>query len=75
MKDNMFAPVMYLACCGFSYCKADPDRITGEVFDSQEIDRYVRGSKRSKKREYPMDWVFDFFCDLLVPVYYVTHRG
>ena len=33
MKDNMFAPVMYLACYGFSYYKADPDHITMEVFD------------------------------------------
>ena len=28
MKDNMFAPVMYLACYGFSYYKADPEHIT-----------------------------------------------
>ncbi|MCR4634242.1 MAG: L-2-amino-thiazoline-4-carboxylic acid hydrolase [Erysipelotrichaceae bacterium] len=33
MKDNMFAPVMYLACFGFSYYKADPEHITTEVFD------------------------------------------
>lgn len=33
MKDNMFAPVMYLACYGFAYYKADPERITMEVFD------------------------------------------
>ena len=25
-----------------------------------KIDKYVRGSERSKKREYPMDWIFDF---------------
>ena len=33
MKDNMFAPVMYLACYGFSYYKADPAHITLDVFD------------------------------------------
>lgn len=33
MKDNMFASVMYLACYGFSYYKADPQRITTDVFD------------------------------------------
>ena len=77
MKDNMFAPVMYLACYGFSYYKADPAHITLDVFDGmidalcksdimkrfykgkncfdqKEIDKYVRGSERSKKREYPM---------------------
>ena len=43
-------------------------------FDQKEIDKYVRGSERSKKREYPMDWVFDFSYDLSVPEYYVTHR-
>ena len=43
-------------------------------FDQKEIDKYVRVSKRSKKREYPMDWVFDFSYDLSVPEYYVTHR-
>lgn len=97
MKENMFAPVMYLACFGFSYYKADPQRITMDVFDGMidalcksdtmkkfykgkncfdqsEIDKYVRGSERSKKREYPMDWVFDFSYDLSVPEYYVTHR-
>ena len=97
MKDNMFAPVMYLACYGFSYYKADPEHITMEVFDGmidalcksdmmkrfykgkncfdqKEIDKYVRGSERSKKREYPMDWVFDFSYDLSVPEYFVTHR-
>ena len=97
MKDNMFAPVMYLACYGFSYYKADPEHITLDVFDGmidalcksdmmkrfykgkncfdqKEIDKYVRGSERSKKREYPMDWVFDFSYDLSVPEYYVTHR-
>ena len=72
MKDNMFAPVMYLACYGFSYYKADPEHITIEVFDGmidalcksdmmkrfykgkncfdqKEIDKYVRGSERSKR--------------------------
>ena len=68
VKDNMFASVMYLACFGFSYYKADPEHIR------KEIDRYVRGSERSKKRKYPMDWVFDFSYDLSVPEYYVTHR-
>lgn len=34
MKDNMFAPVMYLACYGFAYYKADPEHITMEVFDA-----------------------------------------
>jgi len=33
MKENMFAPVMYLACYGFTYYKADPEHITMEVFD------------------------------------------
>lgn len=32
-KENMFAPVMYLACFGFSYYKAAPERITMDVFD------------------------------------------
>ena len=96
MKENMFAAVMYMACYGYSYYKADPKHITVEVFDGmidalcksnmmkrfykdkncfdpKEIERYVRGSKRSKKREYPMDWVFDFSYDLSVPEYYVTH--
>ena len=31
-KENMFAPVMYLACYGFSYYKADPEKITMEAF-------------------------------------------
>ncbi len=97
MKDNMFAPVMYLACYGFSYYKADPEKITMEVFDGmidavcrsdtmkrfykgkncfdqKEIDKYVKGSIRSQKKEYPMDWVFDFSYDLSVPEYYVTHH-
>ena len=97
VKDNMFAAVMYMACYGFSYYKADPEHITMDVFDGmidalcksdmmkrfyqgkncfdqKEIDKYVRGSERSKKREYPMDWVFDFSYDLSVPEYYVTHR-
>lgn len=97
MKDNMFAPVMYLACYGFSYYKADPEKITMEVFDGmidaicrsdvmkkayagkncfsqKEIYKYVRGSERSKKKEYPMDWVFDFSYDLSVPEYFVTHH-
>jgi hypothetical protein len=43
-------------------------------FDQKEIDKYVRGSERSKKKEYPMDWVFDFSYDLSVPEYFVTHR-
>ncbi|MBQ6036302.1 MAG: hypothetical protein IJL43_03230 [Lachnospiraceae bacterium] len=33
MKDNMFAPVMLMACYGFSYYKADPEHITMDVFD------------------------------------------
>jgi len=97
MKENMFAPVMYLACYGFAYYKADPERITMDVFDGmidavcksdtmkkfykgkncfdqKEIDKYVKGAERSKKRQYPMDWVFDFSYDLSVPEYYVTHR-
>ena len=97
LKDNMFAPVMYLACFGFSYYKADPESITTEVFDGmieaicksdvmksfykgkncfdkKEIDRYVKGSIRSKQKRYPMDWVFDFSYDLSVPEYYVTHH-
>lgn len=97
MKENMFAPVMHLACYGFAYYKADPERITMDVFDGmidaicksdtmkkfykgkncfdqKEIDKYVKGAERSKKRQYPMDWVFDFSYDLSVPEYYVTHR-
>ena len=97
MKENMFAPVMYLACFGFSYYRADPEHITVEIFDGminaiyksdmmkrfyqgkncfdqKEIDKYVRGLERSKKGEYPMDWVFDFSYDLSVPEYYVTHH-
>ena len=97
MKENMFAPVMYLACFGFAYYKADPEHISMDVFDGMidalcksetmkkfykgkncfdpaEIDKYVRGAERSKKKEYPMDWVFDFSYDLSVPEYYVTHR-
>jgi hypothetical protein len=97
MKENMFAPVMYLACYGFSYYKADPKLITMEVFDGmidaicksdimkrvyqgkdcfdrKQIDSYVRGSRRSKKKEYLMDWVFDFSYDLTVPEYYVTYH-
>ncbi len=97
VRENMFAPVMYLACYGFSYYKVDSERISMEVFDGmidavcksdtmkkfykgkncfdlKEIGRYVKGSERSKKREYPMDWVFDFSYDLSVPEYYVTHR-
>lgn len=74
VKDNMFAAVMYMACYGFSYYKADPEHITMDVFDGmigalcksdmmkrfyqgkncfdqKEIDKYVRGAERSKKRE------------------------
>ena len=95
-KENMFAPVMYLACYGFSYYKADSGKITMDVFegmidaicesdtmkrfykgkncfDQKEIDKYVKGSIRSRKREFPMDWVFDFSYDLSVPEYFVTH--
>lgn len=97
MKENMFAPVMYLACYGFSYYKADPEKITMDVFDGmidaicksdimkkaykgkncfdqKEIDKYVKGAVRSKKKAYPMDWVFDFSYDLSVPEYFVTHH-
>ncbi|WP_350454405.1 L-2-amino-thiazoline-4-carboxylic acid hydrolase [Slackia heliotrinireducens] len=45
-----------------------------DCFDQKEIDKYVRGAARSQKREYPMDWVFDFSYDLSVPEYFVTHR-
>ncbi len=45
-----------------------------DCFSQTEIDKYVRGSERSKKRDYPMDWVFDFSYDLSVPEYFVTHR-
>ena len=31
MKENMFAPVMYLACYGFSYFKADHSPITRRI--------------------------------------------
>jgi len=97
LKDNMFAIVMYLACYGFSYYKADPEHISLDIFDGmidaickseimkkmyknkncfdpKEIDKYVKGSIRSKKKKYPMDWVFDFSYDLSVPEYFVTHR-
>lgn len=97
MKENMFSPVVYLGCYGFSYYKADPDRITMDIFDGMidaicksdtmkniykgkdcfsqsEIDKYVKGSIRSKKKEYKDDWVFDFSYDLSVPEYFVTHR-
>lgn len=97
MKENMFALVMYLACYGFAYYKADPEHITMDVFDGmidaicrcdtmkrfykgkncfdrKEIDKYVKGAQRSKRKQYPMDWVFDFSYDLSVPEYYVTHR-
>ncbi len=97
MKDNMFAPVMYLACYGFSYYKADPEMITMDVFDGmidaicrsdtmkrfykgkncfdqKEIGKYVKGSIRSQKKAYPMDWVFDFSYDLSVPEYFVTYH-
>jgi len=97
MKENMFAIVPYLACYGFSYYKAAPDRITMDIFDGMvnaictcdrmkclyknkdcfsqaEIDKYVRGAERSQKREYSMDWVFDFSYDLTVPEYYITHH-
>ncbi len=97
VKDNMFAPVVYLACYGFTYYKSDPEKITMDVFDGmieaicksetmkkfhkgkncfdrKEIDKYVKGSIRSKKREYPNDWVFDFSYDLSIPEYYVTHH-
>ena len=55
MKDNMFAPVMYLACYGFSYYKADPDHITTKVFDgmidalckSDMMKRFYLTKKRS----------------------------
>ncbi len=33
MKENMFAPVPYMACYGFAYYRADPERITMEIFD------------------------------------------
>ncbi|MBR0420944.1 MAG: L-2-amino-thiazoline-4-carboxylic acid hydrolase [Erysipelotrichaceae bacterium] len=97
VKDNMFTPVVYLACYGFTYYKSDPEKITMDVFDGmieaicksetmkkfykgkncfdrKEIDKYVKGSIRSKKREYPNDWVFDFSYDLSIPEYYVTHH-
>ena len=96
-KENMFAPVMYLGCYGFAYYKADPERITMDVFDGmidavcssetmkrfykgkncfdpKEIGKYEMGSERSKRRQYPMDWVFDFSCDPSVPEYFVTHH-
>ncbi len=96
MSENMFASVPYMACYGFAYYKADPQRITMEIFDGmidaicksdmmkkfyqgkncfdrKEIEKYVAGSKRSKERKYPNDWVFDFSYDLSVPEYFVTH--
>ena len=52
MKENMFAPVMYLACYGFAYYKADPEHITMEVFDGMidaicKCDTMKRFYKRS----------------------------
>ena len=41
MKENMFAPVMYLACYGFAYYKADPEHVTMDVFDGM-IDAICR---------------------------------
>ena len=35
-------------------------------FDQKEIDKYVKGAARSQKKEYPMDWVFDFSYDLVI---------
>ena len=49
-----------------SLCKSDMMKrfYQGKnCFDQKEIDKYVHGSERSKKREYPMDWVFDFSYD------------
>ena len=97
MKDNVFAPVMYLACFLFSYYKACPEKITEEIFDGmvetmcysdrmkgmykdgscfdpKKMENYARGAVRSQKREYPMDWVFDFSYDPSVPEYYITHH-
>ena len=59
MKDNMFAPVMYLACYGFSYYKADPEHITLDVFDgmidalckSDMMKRYTSEARKGQKRE------------------------
>ena len=53
LKDNMFAAVMYMACYGFSYYKADPDHITMDVFDgmidalckSDMMKRFYQGKK------------------------------
>ncbi len=45
-----------------------------DCFSKKEIDKYVRGAERSQKKEYPMDWVFDFSYDLSVPEYYVTYH-
>ena len=96
-KENIFAPVMYLACYLFSYYKADPKKITMDVFDgmvnavcynermkkmyknkscfdSKKMERYRQGALRSQKKEYPMDWVFEFSFNPDVPEYYITHR-
>ena len=35
MRENMFAPVMYLACYGFAYYKADPEHIKRLCFSRQ----------------------------------------
>ncbi len=43
-------------------------------FDQKELDKYVRGSERSKRRQFPMDWLFDFSYDLSVPEYFVTYH-
>jgi len=45
-----------------------------DCFSQKEIDKYVKGSARSKERKYPGDWVYDFSYDLSVPEYFITYH-
>jgi len=44
-----------------------------DCFSLSNMEKYKNGSIRSKKKEYPMDWLFDFAYDCTVPEYYITH--
>ncbi len=58
-SKNMFAMVMYMACYGFAYYKAAPDRITVEVFDgmidalctSDMMKRFYKGKNCFDQKE------------------------
>ena len=59
MKENIFAPVMYLACFGFSFYKADPESVTMDVFDgmidaicrSDTMKRFYKGKNCFGRKE------------------------